>query len=248
MRDVAGLGARRSLLQQPFYRRRAGTRTAHYALVESLCGRHAPDRRTFESGRRRRVRWTAISTLRRTSHPASPSPRCRSMRTLDAVGAVPTKEVATQRASRRARRSQGSSLAAEPRHRLPPSSVCCFSCGTPPTLVCPERASPVALILGLGTMLLPFSTAYFAHVLSAALGFAAFALVLCRREARDSPSPRRGSSPGWPSLRRRRSRLWRWHLRPGCSSTGRGSNGAASMSPDSVGGSIPLLAYNAWAF
>lgn len=36
--------------------------------------------------------------------------------------------------------------------------------------------TPVALMLGLGTMLLPFATTYFAHDLAAALGFAAFAV------------------------------------------------------------------------
>lgn len=44
----------------------------------------------------------------------------------------------------------------------------------------PGTGLAVAVILGLGTMLLPFATAYFAHVLSAALGFAAFALTLWR--------------------------------------------------------------------
>jgi hypothetical protein len=40
----------------------------------------------------------------------------------------------------------------------------------------------VALMLGLGTMLLPFATAYFSHVLSATLGFSAFALLLRDRQ------------------------------------------------------------------
>jgi len=39
----------------------------------------------------------------------------------------------------------------------------------------------VALLLGLGTMLLPFATAYFSHVLSATLGFAAFCVLLVER-------------------------------------------------------------------
>ncbi len=38
----------------------------------------------------------------------------------------------------------------------------------------PGSGTQVALMLGLGTMLLPFATAYFSHVLSATLGFAAF--------------------------------------------------------------------------
>jgi hypothetical protein len=39
----------------------------------------------------------------------------------------------------------------------------------------------VALLLGLGTMLLPFATAYFSHVVSATLGFAAFCVLLAER-------------------------------------------------------------------
>jgi hypothetical protein len=42
----------------------------------------------------------------------------------------------------------------------------------------------VAVMLGLGTMLLPFAAAYFAHVPSTTLGFAAFAVLLHERERR----------------------------------------------------------------
>jgi hypothetical protein len=44
----------------------------------------------------------------------------------------------------------------------------------------------VALMLSLGTMLLPFATAYFSHVLSALLCFAAFALIQNERRKRSS--------------------------------------------------------------
>jgi len=44
--------------------------------------------------------------------------------------------------------------------------------------------TPVALMLGLGTMLLPFATTYFAHDLAAALGFAAFGVAAYARTAR----------------------------------------------------------------
>jgi hypothetical protein len=44
--------------------------------------------------------------------------------------------------------------------------------------------TPVALMLGLGTLLLPYATAYFAHVLAAALGFSAFVLAAYTRPAR----------------------------------------------------------------
>jgi len=48
----------------------------------------------------------------------------------------------------------------------------------------PRLGTPVAVILGLGTLVLPFSTLFFAHVLSATLAFAAFAVL---RHDRDGP-------------------------------------------------------------
>lgn len=47
--------------------------------------------------------------------------------------------------------------------------------------VVPRAGLPVALMLGLGTMLLPFATVYFSHVPSATLGFAAFVVLLAAR-------------------------------------------------------------------
>ncbi len=44
--------------------------------------------------------------------------------------------------------------------------------------------TPVALMLGLGTLLLPYATAYFAHDLAAALGFAAFAFAVYTKPTR----------------------------------------------------------------
>jgi hypothetical protein len=44
--------------------------------------------------------------------------------------------------------------------------------------------TPVALMLGLGTLLLPYATSYFAHDLAAALGFAAFAFAAYTKPAR----------------------------------------------------------------
>ena len=46
--------------------------------------------------------------------------------------------------------------------------------------VVPGAGIAIALMLGMGTMLLPFASSYFSHVLSATLGFAAF--VLARRK------------------------------------------------------------------
>jgi hypothetical protein len=46
----------------------------------------------------------------------------------------------------------------------------------------PGQGAAVAVTLGLGTMLLPFATLFFSHVLAASLGFAAFCVLLRERE------------------------------------------------------------------
>jgi hypothetical protein len=46
----------------------------------------------------------------------------------------------------------------------------------------PAYGAPTAVLTGAGTLLLPFATLFFDHVLSAALGFAAFVLLLRARE------------------------------------------------------------------
>jgi hypothetical protein len=53
----------------------------------------------------------------------------------------------------------------------------------------PGYGAGAAVLLGLGTLVLPFSTLFFAHVLAATLGFGAFWLVLRHRRA--------GGRPGW---------------------------------------------------
>lgn len=47
--------------------------------------------------------------------------------------------------------------------------------------IAPGTGLAVAAAIGLGTLLLPFATVFFAHVLAACLGFAAFAVLLFRR-------------------------------------------------------------------
>jgi hypothetical protein len=51
----------------------------------------------------------------------------------------------------------------------------------------PGYGGPTAVVLGLGTMLLPFSTLLFSHVFAAMLGFAAFAIMM--RERAGPPRP-----------------------------------------------------------
>lgn len=50
----------------------------------------------------------------------------------------------------------------------------------------------VAMMLGAGTILLPFATMFFSHVLSACLGFAAFCVLLHERERRREPGAGEG--------------------------------------------------------
>ena len=62
---------------------------------------------------------------------------------------------------------------------------------------CAERIMPgtgvaTAIALGTGTLVLPFSTLYFSHVLAALLSFAAFALVWRERERARARGPARG--------------------------------------------------------
>jgi len=49
--------------------------------------------------------------------------------------------------------------------------------------ITPGFGLPVAALAGLGTLILPFATVYFAHVLGACLAFAAFALLFLRQRA-----------------------------------------------------------------
>src|SRR5438132_14423777 len=51
----------------------------------------------------------------------------------------------------------------------------------------PGYGAATAVVLGLGTMLLPFSTLLFSHVFAALLGFGAFAIML--RERAGPPRP-----------------------------------------------------------
>ncbi len=128
----------------------------------------------------------------------------------------------------------------------------------------PGLGTPAAIALGAGTLLLPFSTMLFSHVLSAALGFAAFALLWREREGPPRPlllaaagllvglgvateyptvfiglalglyAIARGPAGG--ASRERRARV--------LSAARRGLAYSAGV----VAGVVPLLAYNTWAF
>jgi hypothetical protein len=72
---------------------------------------------------------------------------------------------------------------------LAPALVLLFVVARVTDRIAPGTGTATALTLGAATLILPFSTLYFSHVLSALLGFAAFALVW--RERSGPTSPRR---------------------------------------------------------
>src|SRR3954465_12031267 len=68
----------------------------------------------------------------------------------------------------------------------------------------PGYGTAAAVTLGLGTMILPFSTLFFSHVLAAALAFAAFVLLMRERDGPRQRLPAPGGRRGaWTPLARR---------------------------------------------
>lgn len=110
-------------------------------------------------------------------------------------------------------------------------------------------ATAAALTLGLGTLLLPFSTMYFAHALSALVGFAAFVL-LCRERAR----PRRsllvaaGVVAALAVAVEYPLTIVAVVLGAYAATTRPRVRRAALYGAGVCLGSVPLLAYNWWAF
>ena len=202
--------------------------TAHYALVESLAdGTPRIDGHLNQGGD---VAWVDGHFYAAKS-PGLAFASLPLYATFDALGAVPAKEVATEgppgaRGVRKVAVWQLNLVVVAAFFGL------LLLMRYAANACAPGSGLAVAVILGLGTMLLPFSTATLL-MFSRRRWDSAPLLSSCADATLDSPLPGRDSSRGWPSLRRRRSRSLRWRLRPGCSSTGRGSNGAASTSPDS---------------
>src|SRR3954447_4930120 len=116
----------------------------------------------------------------------------------------------------------------------------------------PGYGVAAAVTLGLCTMVLPFSTLYFSHVLAALLGFAAFAVLWRERDGEGSrlllvalagllaglafaseyPLALGGAVLGLYALGARGSRMRR----------------GLAYAAGAVAGSLPLFAYNLWAF
>lgn len=115
--------------------------------------------------------------------------------------------------------------------------------------IVPRRGTAVALMLGLGTMLLPFATSYFSHVVSAALAFAALALLLRARDGLSAPLVGgAGALAGLAVFAELPSAVIAVALGAYVVT---GSPRARRLVAYGIGlaaGLVPLLAYNWWAF
>ena len=83
---------------------------------------------------------------------------------------------------------------------LLPAALLLLLVGSTVERIEPGLGTLTAATLGLATLVLPFTSLFFAHVLSALLGFAAFALLWRERDGppRSCSSPRRACSRGSP--------------------------------------------------
>jgi hypothetical protein len=117
-------------------------------------------------------------------------------------------------------------------------------------VVWPGYGALTAILLGAGTMLLPFATLLFGHMLSATLGFAAFVVLLLERQR--APSAWRAGAAGllagfavvveYPLAIIALVLLG--YVAAGSQALGR----LAAYTTGCLIGVLPLAAYNAWAF
>ncbi len=113
----------------------------------------------------------------------------------------------------------------------------------------PRTGTAVAVMLGLGTMLLPFATSYFSHVVSAALGFSAFALLLRERRRRSNALlAAAGLLAGLAVFTELPTGIIAVCLGLYASVDAPRLRRAATYAAGFVAGLIPLAAYNWWAF
>ena len=116
--------------------------------------------------------------------------------------------------------------------------------------VVPGHGAPTVVLLGAGTLLLPFATLFFDHALAAALGFAAFVVLL--RE-RDGPGrtwlvATAGALAGLAVVVEFPLALVGSVLAAYAASREGPVRRLAAYSGGALVGLIPLLAYNTWAF
>ena len=116
--------------------------------------------------------------------------------------------------------------------------------------VAPGFGAATAVLLGAGTLLLPFATLFFDHALSAAVGFAAFVVLLLGSDGR-----RATLAAGFAGLLAGLAIVAEFPLGlVALVLAGYTASGAAPLrrvatySAGVVVGAVPLLAYNTWAF
>lgn len=113
----------------------------------------------------------------------------------------------------------------------------------------PGLGTPIAVVVGLGTPLLPFSTLFYAHVLSATLGFGAFALLWYER--RREPSlllvALAGGLCALAATAEHPVGLVWLVLLPYVAVRAGGGIRVASFAAGALAGIVPQLAYNWWA-
>ena len=116
--------------------------------------------------------------------------------------------------------------------------------------VVPGHGAPTAVLLGAGTLLLPFATLFFDHALAAALGFAAFVVLLRERDGpgRTSLVATAGALAGLAVVVEFPLALVGVVLAAYAASRGGPVRRLAAYSGGALVGLIPLLAYNTWAF
>jgi hypothetical protein len=114
----------------------------------------------------------------------------------------------------------------------------------------PGTETATAIVAGLGTLILPYATLFYAHVLSAALGFGAFALLV---KARTSPRPLvllflAGVAAGLAVTVEQPVGLLAAALGVYAAWGAGWAPRAATYVAGCAIGALPLVAYNVWAF
>ncbi len=114
----------------------------------------------------------------------------------------------------------------------------------------PGYGAAAAITLGVGTIVMTFATEYFDHIASAALGFAAFVLLMRRTRGTAQArlwSPPRACSPASRSASSTRSACW---ASSSSATRSRGPQPAARRhlrAAAAVAGAAPALLYNLWS-
>ena len=116
--------------------------------------------------------------------------------------------------------------------------------------VAPGYGLPTSVLLGAGTLLLPFSSLFFDHVLSAALGFAAFVLLMIERDGRGRGWELAGAGAlaGLAVVVEFPLGIVAVVLGIYAAVGSRPVRRAATYAVGVLVGLLPLLAYNTWAF